>query len=168
MYQYFTQLQLTRSTFCIHPFQCYTITQDIGHVSLHIYCVPGLCLYVGGKICTHINDQCVQVNFMILAMAFLNKRWEYFMPQNHNMYMYNMNSWFHSDAKLHLVTVVPFSQSHSYFMKLQPIISLHRLPTISLLLGVFGKFSHQGVTIVYIPPTDYQNRAIAMYVFPCV
>ncbi len=90
------------------------------------------------------------------------------MPQNHNMYMYNMNSWFHSDAKLHLVTVVPFSQSHSYFMKLQPIISLHRLPTISLLLGVFGKFSHQGVTIVYIPPTDYQNRAIAMYVFPCV
>ena len=56
-----------------------------------------------------------------------------------------MNSQFYSDAKqpLPISHVAPFSQSHSYFMKLQPVMSLLRFHTFSLLLGISGKFCHQ-------------------------
>ena len=69
---------------------------------------------------------------------------KYLASHNHNM-----NSRFHSDAKLPLVTCCSFNQSNCYFMNLPPIVSLFHFRAFSLMLisGIFGNFPRQWVLI---------------------
>ncbi len=81
-------------------------------------------------------------------------------PQNPNM-----NSRFHSDGKLPLVTCCSLSQSHCYFMNLPPIVSLFRFRALSRISGIFGNLSRQCMGLNYSllrPPRLQMACALTM------